>query len=97
MVARTPDARPDDGLFDVCSIRRQGALGFALKLPLAMLGRHAGLDGVRMFRTDRLTVRAVDGGPITAQLDGELRSGPGPLEITQLPAALPVLMARAER
>lgn len=91
----TPEARPDDGLFDVCSIRRQGALGFALKLPLAMLGRHAGLDGVRMFRTDRLTVRASDGAPLRAQLDGELRSGPGPLEITQLPGALPVLMAGA--
>jgi YegS/Rv2252/BmrU family lipid kinase len=88
----TPDARPDDGLFDVCSIRRQGVLGFALKLPLAMVGRHAGLDGVRMFRTDRLTVSATGSEPLVTQLDGELRTGGGPLEITQLPAALPVLM-----
>jgi YegS/Rv2252/BmrU family lipid kinase len=90
----TPEARPDDGLFDVCSIRRQGVLGFALKLPLAMVGRHAGLDGVRMFRTDRLTVSATGGAPLVTQLDGELRTGPGPLEITQSPAALPVLMVR---
>jgi YegS/Rv2252/BmrU family lipid kinase len=91
----TPDARPDDGLFDVCSIRRQGALGFLFKLPLAMLGRHAGLQGVRMFRTDKLTVRSIDGAPLVTQLDGELRTHPGPLAITLQPAGLPVLLARS--
>ncbi|MEP6475551.1 MAG: YegS/Rv2252/BmrU family lipid kinase [Gemmatimonadota bacterium] len=89
----TPDARPDDGLFDVCSIARQNFFGFVFKLPLAMLGLHGRLPGVRIFRTDRLTVRSTTGAPLLAQLDGELRPIAGPLEITQLPLALPVLIA----
>jgi diacylglycerol kinase (ATP) len=89
----TPDAKPDDGLFDVCAIRRLGLLGFLGKLPLAMVGWHGGLSGVRMFRTTRLTVRGTDGRPIVAQLDGELRSGTGPVAIESVPAALPVLFA----
>ncbi len=89
----TPDARPDDGLFDVCSIARQNLFGFMFKLPLAMLGLHGRLRGVRIFRTDCLTVRSTTGAPLLAQLDGELRPIAGPLEITQLPLALPVLIA----
>ena len=91
----TPDARPDDGLFDICAIRCRNFLEFMIKLPMAMLGRHGGLHGVRMFRTERLVVRRPDGAPIVAQLDGEIRTGQGPLEITQHSAALPVLMAEA--
>jgi diacylglycerol kinase family enzyme len=58
-----------------------------------MVGWHGGLSGVRMFRTTRLTVRGTDGRPIVAQLDGELRSGTGPVAIESVPAALPVLFA----
>jgi len=89
----TPDARPDDGLFDVCAIRRLGLLGFLGKLPLAMLGWHGGLSGVRMFRATRLVVQASDGQPMVAQLDGELRTSAGPVTIDIVPGALPVLLA----
>ncbi len=91
----TPEARPDDGLFDVCAIRSQGLGGFLVKLPLAMFGRHGGLNGVRMFRTGKLVVRNVSGAPIVAQLDGEVRTAAGPLEITQYAGALPVLVAES--
>ncbi len=89
----TPHARPDDGLFDVCAIRRLGLFGFLGKLPLAMLGWHGGLSGVRMFQATRLLVQAVDGQPLVAQLDGELRTHSGPVTIDMAPAALPVLLA----
>jgi diacylglycerol kinase (ATP) len=89
----TPDAKPDDGLFDVCAIRRLGLLGFLGKLPLAMLGRHGGLKEVRMFRTTRLVVRGAGDQPLAAQLDGEFRSVAGPVTIEMVPAALPVLFA----
>lgn len=89
----TPDARPDDGLFDVCAIRRLGLFGFLGKLPLAMLGWHGRLSGVRMFRTTRLVVQTSAGQPIVAQLDGELRTGSGSVTIEMIPASLPVLLA----
>jgi YegS/Rv2252/BmrU family lipid kinase len=88
----TPNARPDDGLFDVCAIRRLGLFGFLGKLPLAMLGWHGGLSGVRMFRATRLVVQGAAGQPIVAQFDGELRTGTGPVTIDMVPAALPVLL-----
>jgi YegS/Rv2252/BmrU family lipid kinase len=89
----TPDAVPDDGLFDVCAIARQNLFGFVVKLPLAMAGRHGGLAGVRMFRTRRLTVTSISGAPLPAQLDGEVRSISQTADIVQLPGALPVLIA----
>lgn len=92
----TPDARPDDGLFDVCAVQRLGALGFVFKLPLAMIGRHGKLKGVRMFRTARLTVASPSGVALSAQLDGEFRTITSPVEIVQLPAALPVLVAPSD-
>jgi len=89
----TPEAKPDDGLFDVCAIRRLGFFGFLGKLPLAMLGRHGGLKEVRMFRTTRLVIRGETGRPLVCQLDGEVRSSTGPVIVEMIPAALPVLLA----
>jgi len=87
----TPDARPDDGLFDVCAIRALKLGSFLLKLPLAMLGRHRRLREVRMFRTAALTVTATDG-ELVAQFDGELRRRREPLVVTIERQRLPVLI-----
>jgi YegS/Rv2252/BmrU family lipid kinase len=88
----TPHAVADDGLFDVCALRGVGVLGFLTKLPLAMLGWHTGLAGVRMFRTTEITVEGKDG-PLIAQLDGEVRSAGARIQITIHPGRLPILMA----
>lgn len=88
----TPDARPDDGLFDVCAIQRLGLFGFLTKLPLAMLGWHTRLKQVRMFQTAKLTVQGLDQ-PLVAQLDGEVRSGGETVEITLEPRRLCVIVA----
>jgi len=89
----TPDARPDDGLVDVCAIGPFG-LGFLLtKAPRVLTGRHVALPEVRMARGARVRVTSA-GGPLTAHLDGELRSpGTNVLDVTLHPGVLPVLSA----
>ena len=89
----TPDAQPDDGLFDVCAIRQVSIPGLLLRLPLTIPGWHTRLRVVRSFRTARLTVIGLDG-PLVAQLDGEVRCREGRMEIRVEPARLPVMVIR---
>jgi len=89
----TPDARPDDGLLDVCAIGPFG-LGFLLtRAPRVLRGRHTTLKEVRMARASRVRVSSEDG-PLTAHLDGELRSpGLDVLDVSLASGALPVMVA----
>jgi diacylglycerol kinase (ATP) len=89
----TPDAQPDDGLFDVCAIREQSTLGILTKVPLAIFGWHTRLEAVRCFRTAALTIRAAGDG-LAAQFDGELRNGANEMHLRIVPLALPVLVCR---
>lgn len=90
----TPDAKLDDGLFDLCAIRHLSIPAILVKVPLAMFGRHTRLRQVRMRRGKSVTIRSQDG-PLLAQFDGEVRQRPGPIEISLLPGALPVLTTHA--
>ena len=89
----TPDAKPDDGLFDVCAIREQTTLGILTKVPLAIFGWHTRLEAVRCFRTAVLTIRAAGAG-LSAQFDGELRQGETEMRLRIIPLALPVLVCQ---
>ena len=89
----TPDAQPDDGLFDVCAIREQSTLGILTKVPLAIFGWHTRLEAVRCFRTAALTIRAAGEG-LAAQFDGELRNGANEMHLRIIPLALPVLVCQ---
>ena len=87
-----PDAKPDDGLFDVC---RLGDLrkGEALRhLPKALDGSHVGLPWVTIVRA-REVILASDR-PLTAHVDGNLVFGAGhpePLAFRIHPRALRVI------
>jgi YegS/Rv2252/BmrU family lipid kinase len=89
----TPDARPDDGLLDVCAIGPFGIGFLVTRAPRVLRGKHITLKEVRMARADRVCITSEDG-PLTAHLDGELRSpGHHVLEVSLLPGALPVVVA----
>jgi diacylglycerol kinase (ATP) len=89
----TPDAIPDDGLFDVCVIRRVGLGRFLRYVPTVARGKHAPYPEVSMFRTKTVRVTGLSG-PLAVQLDGELRyPDDDSIEVTLLPHHLKVLCA----
>ena len=88
----TPDARPDDGVFDVCIVRPLSHWGFVTRMPTALWGGHVRFKEVKMLKTSRLRVEAAE--PLLAHFDGEIRNaGSNEITIELLPAALPVLTA----
>jgi len=66
----TPQAKIDDGYFDVCVISSVSKLRLIRAMPLVMRGKHAKLPEVKMFRTERIEVRSASGLPVHA--DGEI-------------------------
>ena len=87
-----PGARPDDGLFDVCTVRPTPLWRLLGLVPLVMLGRHGGLREVTLARATTVTFRGT--APIKIHSDGELRSnGSHELVVTLKAGVLPVLKA----
>lgn len=87
----TPDARPDDGLLDVCLVRHVPP-GRALRLlPQTFTGAHVGAPEVSMLRTPRLAV-GVEAGALALQADGEtVTFGARRVEVRVLPGAVRAL------
>lgn len=76
-----PDAKLDDGRFDVVAIGEVGKLRFVGNLPKVFKGTHVESDDVRVFRAPHLELSASRPFPVYA--DGE--------RLTDLPASLRVL------
>ncbi|HEX8752088.1 MAG TPA: diacylglycerol kinase family protein [Solirubrobacterales bacterium] len=76
-----PDARLDDGEFDVVSVGAVGKLRFVGNLPKVFKGTHVAKDEVRVFRASHLELTASR--PFDVYADGE--------RLTELPATLRVL------
>ncbi len=76
-----PDAKLDDGLFDIVVIGDVGKLRFVGNLPKVFKGTHVDEEDVRVFRAPHLELSASRPFPVYA--DGE--------HLTDLPAALRVL------
>lgn len=87
-----PDAKPDDGLFDVCRLGDL-AKGEALRhLPKALDGSHVRLPWTTILRAREVTLASDR--PLTAHIDGNLVLGAGhpvPLVFTMHPRALRVI------
>ena len=80
-----PDARPDDGLFDVLLIKDIGKLDLARTMPKAYLGRHLPHPKAEVIRGATVTVRADT--VLRVELDGE-QPGTTPARFEVVPAAL---------
>jgi YegS/Rv2252/BmrU family lipid kinase len=90
-----PQSDPEDGLLDVCLIRKVGLMTFLRSVPKVMKGTHTSLDEVTLFRTRSVTIRSTDGRPLVLHLDGELRElGLAEVTVTIEPRRLRVLVAR---
>ncbi len=86
----TPDARINDGLFDVCIIHALKKREAFQNLPKAINGSHTSMGQVEMLRTDRLKIVSDKG--IAAHADGELLGMElKELDISLQPAALEVI------
>ncbi len=66
----TPDAVPDDGLFDLCGAAADSILQVLPVLPLVMVGKHLGKKHIESSRATGLTVECPDSFPVHG--DGEI-------------------------
>ena len=84
-----PRASLDDGMLDICVVRRISKLKVLLCLPLIYFGGHTRLKEVDYFRADKLTVSSTP--PIEVYADGEFVCNT-PVEISLVPHALRVIV-----
>jgi len=90
-----PWAITDDGLFDVCVIRRVGLMRFLRYVPRVVRGMHTDMPDVALFRSNNVRLNAPSG-PVLVHLDGELLELPEgePQTVEMLPQHLRVICAR---
>ena len=82
-----PDARPDDGLFDVIMIGDVGKVDFLTTAPKLYKGKHITHPKIEIVRTSHVEVDAVETLPI--ELEGE-QVGTTPATFELVPGALRV-------
>ena len=87
----TPDARPDDGVLDLCLVRIASKLEVLRMIPGTFKGRHVDHPAVTMARTRRLEIESEQ--PLWVWADGE-RLGKTPTTIEVVPGALRVMVPR---
>lgn len=86
----SPEARPDDGLLDVCLVGDASRRDVVTMLPKVFSGRHVGHPKVSLHRA--ATVRVDGPSHVQVQADGEV-IGSLPMEVEVVPGALRVLTA----
>ncbi len=84
-----PDARIDDGLFDICLLAEAGRVEFVRAFPRVFKGTHITHPKVTMLRAR--TIHIESDPPLPLLIDGEVL-GTTPVTFTLLPRALKVLM-----
>jgi len=87
----TPDAVPDDGMFDVCMIDPMPLPETLLRLPAVVIGKHTKMRPVHMSRHTSLLIECDV--PVPAQIDGEVLLSDR-YEVTMLPGAIECVVPR---
>lgn len=83
-----PEAKPDDGMFDICIAKWVGFFRMITLLPLFVKGKHIGKKPIKYLRAKSISVRTEGG--FTVETDGELLIST-PLTCTLLPGAITVV------
>lgn len=83
-----PDARIDDGLFDLCILAEASIHEFLLAFPRVFSGRHATHPRITMARAARINIETQP--PVPLLIDGDVR-GTTPAEFTIIPAGIDFL------
>lgn len=65
-----PDAKPDDGLLDLCIAREVSRLTMLRLIPRFLRGTHVDLEPITMAQAETVTVTSPDG--LVAHVDGEV-------------------------
>ena len=86
----TPDARPDDGLLDLCAVTELSVPRLLAVIPTLFWGGHRDFKEVRLRRVTSVTIRSPHE-PLMAHLDGEIRTGAPEMTVSVRAAVLPVL------
>jgi diacylglycerol kinase (ATP) len=87
----TPNAVPDDGIFEVCGVTGDSIYSVLPVLPSVMTGSHLGKKHIESFNTSSLTVECAEGFPIHG--DGEIFGwNVQTCEISIVPGALNVVL-----
>jgi YegS/Rv2252/BmrU family lipid kinase len=86
-----PDARPDDGFFDVLLIGHLTKTDLALTLPKAYKGRHLPHPKAELLRGSRVSIASAT--PLPVELDGE-QPGTTPATFQVVPDALHLRVPR---
>jgi len=87
-----PNARPDDGVFDITLVREVGLRDVVTLVPRILRGTHGGHVAVLMRTARALRVESGDDRPLCFHVDGELRETESrAFSVEVLPGALAVL------
>lgn len=89
----TPDAIPDDGVFDVCMIDPLKLPEALVRLPFVIAGKHTKMRPVHMSRHRSIVIECDM--PIPAQIDGEVLLEER-YEISILPGAIECIVPRIQ-
>lgn len=87
----TPDAVPDDGLLEVCTIDPLSLPQALMRLPFVVLGKHTKMKPVHMARRRTIEIESDD--PMPAQIDGEVMVDTR-FAVSVLPSAIEYVVPR---
>lgn len=86
-----PDARPDDGLLDLCIVEDAPVRAFVANFPRVFRGTHVHHPAVTMARGRCIMIESVDPRPMDVYASGEL-IGPLPARVEAVPATLRLMV-----
>jgi YegS/Rv2252/BmrU family lipid kinase len=88
-----PDAKPDDGLFDVCIIREMSALRLLLNISKLFNGNHIYMPEVAIYRGNEVSISVSDI-VVPIHVDGESIGSYSQLDFSLVPKAVKVLVPK---